>query len=109
MAADLWQRGCEKLAAELPEQQFNTWIRPLPAAGVVCACVSDMGLDPLWARGFALIGRSAGLVAHLLDEKRAPLGQKLWDLVLAQDDSAELAGHDNPIPQRAQALKAGRA
>ena len=69
----------------------------------------ELGLDPLWARGFALIGRSAGLVAHLLDEKRAPLGQKLWDLVLAQDDSAELAGHDNPIPQRAQALKAGRA
>lgn len=82
---------------------------PLNAAGAVGACVADMGLDPLWARGFALIGRSAGLVAHLLDEKRAPLGQKLWDLVLAQDDSAELAGHDNPIPQRAQALKAGRA
>ncbi len=35
MAADLWQRGCEKLAAELPEQQFNTWIRPLPAADVI--------------------------------------------------------------------------
>ena len=34
MAADLWQRGCERLAAELPEQQFNTWIRPLPAADV---------------------------------------------------------------------------
>jgi chromosomal replication initiator protein len=32
MVADLWQRGCERLAAELPEQQFNTWIRPLPAA-----------------------------------------------------------------------------
>jgi chromosomal replication initiator protein len=32
MSADLWQRGCERLAAELPEQQFNTWIRPLPAA-----------------------------------------------------------------------------
>ncbi|MCI4428371.1 MAG: hypothetical protein JHC40_04285, partial [Burkholderiales bacterium] len=31
MVADLWQRGCERLAAELPEQQFNTWIRPLPA------------------------------------------------------------------------------
>ncbi|WP_431264379.1 DnaA N-terminal domain-containing protein [Roseateles chitinivorans] len=28
--AALWQRGCERLAAELPEQQFNTWIRPLP-------------------------------------------------------------------------------
>jgi chromosomal replication initiator protein len=34
MASDLWQRGCEKLAAELPEQQFNTWIRPLPAADI---------------------------------------------------------------------------
>jgi len=74
---------------------------PMNAAGAVAACISDMGLEPIWARGFALIGRSAGLVAHLIDEKRAPLGQKLWDLVLAQDDSAELAGHDNPIPQRA--------
>lgn len=34
MTPDLWQRGCERLAAELPEQQFNTWIRPLPAASL---------------------------------------------------------------------------
>ncbi|TAL15775.1 MAG: chromosomal replication initiator protein DnaA [Aquabacterium sp.] len=34
MTADLWSRGCQRLAAELPEQQFNTWIRPLPAAQV---------------------------------------------------------------------------
>ncbi len=38
MSLDLWQRACERLAAELPEQQFNTWIRPLavstaPAGG----------------------------------------------------------------------------
>jgi chromosomal replication initiator protein len=37
MSADLWQRGCERLATELPEHQFNTWIRPLsptpPASG----------------------------------------------------------------------------
>ena len=31
MSLDLWQQGCERLAAELPEQQFNTWIRPLTA------------------------------------------------------------------------------
>ena len=37
MSTDLWQRGCERLAAELPEQQFNTWIRPLPAADVADA------------------------------------------------------------------------
>ncbi len=34
MSMDLWQRGCERLAAELPEQQFNTWIRPLPPAEI---------------------------------------------------------------------------
>jgi chromosomal replication initiator protein len=34
MSIDLWLRGCERLAAEMPEQQFNTWIRPLPAADV---------------------------------------------------------------------------
>jgi chromosomal replication initiator protein len=34
VTADLWQRGCDRLAAELPEQQFNTWIRPLPRAEI---------------------------------------------------------------------------
>ena len=34
MTPDLWQRGCDRLATELPEQQFNTWIRPLPPAQV---------------------------------------------------------------------------
>ncbi len=32
--ATLWPRACERLAMELPEQQYNTWIRPLPAAEV---------------------------------------------------------------------------
>ena len=32
MTTDLWQRACERLAEQLPEQQYNTWIRPLPAA-----------------------------------------------------------------------------
>ena len=32
--ATLWQRCCAHLATELPEQQFNTWIRPLPPAEV---------------------------------------------------------------------------
>jgi chromosomal replication initiator protein len=41
MSADLWQRGCERLAAELPEQQFNTWIRPLPAADVADSGAGD--------------------------------------------------------------------
>ncbi|MBK9361598.1 MAG: chromosomal replication initiator protein DnaA [Rubrivivax sp.] len=35
MTEDLWLVGCERLAAQLPEQQFNTWIRPLPPAQLV--------------------------------------------------------------------------
>jgi chromosomal replication initiator protein len=42
MNVDLWERGCERLAAEIPEQQFNTWIRPLPAAEI-----SETGTDVL--------------------------------------------------------------
>jgi chromosomal replication initiator protein len=34
MSPDLWQRGCEQLATELSEQQFNTWIRALPPADI---------------------------------------------------------------------------
>jgi len=34
MSPDLWLRACERLATELPEQQYNTWIRPLPAADI---------------------------------------------------------------------------
>jgi chromosomal replication initiator protein len=40
MSADLWQRGRDRLASELPEQQFNTWIRPLPDA-----LVTDQGQE----------------------------------------------------------------
>ncbi len=35
MSPDLWQRGCDQLATELSEQQFNTWIRALPPADMV--------------------------------------------------------------------------
>jgi chromosomal replication initiator protein len=30
--ADVWAQCCERLRAELPEQQYATWIRPLPPA-----------------------------------------------------------------------------
>jgi chromosomal replication initiator protein len=50
MNGDLWQRGCAQLAAQLPAQQFNTWIKPLPMAQVseageaglvACVCVPN--------------------------------------------------------------------
>lgn len=73
------------------EAEFGRLL-PINAAGAVGATVADMGLAPVWARAFALIGRSAGLLAHLMEEAENPQGQKIWDLILDQDDSAELAG-----------------
>ena len=34
MTTEIWTLGRERLAAELPAQQFNTWIRPLPSPQV---------------------------------------------------------------------------
>lgn len=80
------------LAVEQAAKEEFGRLLPINAAGAVGATVSDMGLAPIWARAFALIGRSAGLLAHLMDEAAKPVGQKIWDLILAQDDSAQLAG-----------------
>jgi chromosomal replication initiator protein len=44
MSTDLWQRACERLSAELPPQQFNTWIRPL-SVEVVAAAVAGAAIE----------------------------------------------------------------
>jgi chromosomal replication initiator protein len=55
MHTDLWQRSCERLAAELPEQQFNTWIRPLaplaPSASALSRAPTDALTESLSANG----------------------------------------------------------
>ncbi|QYY32768.1 MULTISPECIES: citryl-CoA lyase [Cupriavidus] len=58
---------------------------PLNAAGALGAILADMGLDPLFGRGLALIGRCAGLVAHVLEEREHPTAARMWELVLRQD------------------------
>lgn len=70
--------------------------RPLPmnAAGAVAAMICDMGLPLDLARGLALIARSAGIVAHLNEERQAPVGKALWNLVLQQDER-------NVLPEQA--------
>ncbi len=66
---------------------------PLNAAGANGAALADMGIDPLLGRGLALIGRAAGLVAHVYEERRAPTGQFIWDLVLRQDERNVVAAN----------------
>jgi citrate synthase len=51
---------------------------PINGAGAAGAALADIGVPPESVRGFALIARTPGLVAHLAEEGEAPLGRKLW-------------------------------
>jgi citrate synthase len=65
---------------------------PINAGGGVGAIMAEMNLDPLLGRGIALIGRCAGLIAHVAEERDHPFGLELWNLILAQDPRNVLAG-----------------
>ena len=101
MSLDLWHRSCERLATELPEQQFTTWIRPLPPADF-----TDLG--------------DTGAVAHVrvpnrfkLDWIRSQYGSRIESVL------TELAGKpvrlelalaprgETPAPGHATALPTG--
>jgi citrate synthase len=51
---------------------------PINGAGAGGAALADLGVPPSSARGFVLIARTAGLVAHLAEEAENPLGMELW-------------------------------
>ncbi len=51
---------------------------PINGAGVGGAALADLGFPSRIVRGFALIARSAGLVAHLAEEMDRPLGMPLF-------------------------------
>ncbi len=51
------------------------------ATGAIAAVLSDMGFPASLMRGFAVLSRAAGLIAHIAEEQRAPSGRAIWDLV----------------------------
>lgn len=51
---------------------------PVNGAGAGGAALADVGLPPDLVRGFVLIARTAGLVAHLAEEMRSPMSRRLW-------------------------------
>jgi citrate synthase len=51
---------------------------PINGAGVAGAALADLGFAPSIVRGFALLARTAGLVAHLSEEMQRPLGMRLY-------------------------------
>jgi len=61
---------------------------PLNATGAKAAVLLDMGLSPEFGKGLTLIGRVAGLIAHIIEEREQPISQALWDAA-----SGNAAGH----------------
>ncbi|HEY0816328.1 MAG TPA: citryl-CoA lyase [Pseudonocardia sp.] len=48
------------------------------AAGVIGALLADLGYGPSAIRGFGLVARSAGLLAHVVDERANPIARGVW-------------------------------
>lgn len=51
---------------------------PLNGAGVAGAALADLGLPVDLLRGFALLARAAGLLGHLAEERRNPIGMDIY-------------------------------
>ncbi len=54
---------------------------PLNGAGVCGAALADLGFPVETLRGFALLARTAGLLGHLAEEQRRPIGPAIYDAV----------------------------
>jgi citrate synthase len=66
---------------------------PLNGAGTCGAALADLGLPADLLRGFALLARTAGLLGHLAEEQRRPVGM---DIYLTVEQNAEYL---RPEPQ----------
>ncbi len=51
---------------------------PLNGAGTCGAALADLGLPPDLLRGFALLARTAGLLGHIAEEQRRPVGMDVY-------------------------------
>jgi citrate synthase len=51
---------------------------PLNGAGACGAALCDLGFDADILRGFALLARTAGLLGHIAEEMRQPIGRQLY-------------------------------
>jgi citrate synthase len=63
---------------------------PLNGAGTCGAALADIGLPADLLRGFALLARTAGLLGHLAEEKRQPIGM---DVYLTVEHHADYSPH----------------
>jgi len=71
---------------------------PINGAGAAGAALADLGVPPASVRGFVLIGRTAGLVAHLAEEAEHPIGRSLWAEVERRSSGPNEPGPNEATP-----------
>lgn len=110
-ASDLWRRGCERLATELPEQQFNTWIRPLPPATLAgegapeSALVATLKVPNHFKRDWIRRQYAARIEAILTELAGRPTRLELA-LAAREPSAAPIAVPATPAPQQLSVLPA---
>jgi chromosomal replication initiator protein len=98
--ATLWPTCLTRLAAEIPEQQFNTWIRPLPPAEVSQNGAASLVVTLRVPNRFKLDwirARYASRVEHLLTEIAAQPVTLTLALAARQDAAAPTTAFESSV------------
>jgi len=72
-------RALKTLSAAV-DAEFQRHIT-INATGATAALLGDMNIPVELMRGFAVISRAAGLVAHIAEEQQKPSGRFIWDTI----------------------------
>lgn len=72
-------RALRTLSAEV-DRAFGRHLT-INATGATAALLGEIGIPREIARGIATISRSAGLVGHVLEERREPAARYIWETV----------------------------
>lgn len=71
---------CLELLGEEIDAAFGKHVT-INATGAIGALLGEMNIPVELMRGFAVISRAAGLVAHIAEEQQSPSGRFIWNLV----------------------------
>jgi len=69
-------RLLDAIAAEA--EKASGKVLPANATGAIGALCCEMGFDWKICRGLGVMARAVGLVGHILEESRRPMGEEIW-------------------------------